>query len=174
MLLRVHAASVPASRGRSANQNPHGVRRQAERDAAFAWNRGCHATQRRCRRSALPAQSKVSNHGPCLHHGPHSPHQGKNHAKNVHFPSGTHRNERKNLCTRSMNPAHLFRSYRPGKILFGRIPSPSGWAITVRAYSPRKTIWKQRKTGKNKPKQDSTNRDNFHSEGRVPRVPISL
>ena len=31
-------------------------------DAAFIWNRGYQGTPRRCRRCALPAQSKTSNH----------------------------------------------------------------------------------------------------------------
>ena len=59
-----------------ANPDPHGVRRQAQRDAAFNWKRGCHATQRRCRRQALPAQSKTSNDCRCLHQTPPLPKRG--------------------------------------------------------------------------------------------------
>src|SRR5579859_3481568 len=39
--------------GGSQTRSPHGLRRQAARDAAFIWNRGCQSAQRRCAASAL-------------------------------------------------------------------------------------------------------------------------
>ena len=61
---------APALRGHSANPNLHGVRRQACRRSSTARRRlrlepRLPSYRRHCRRSALPAQSKTSNH--CLY-----------------------------------------------------------------------------------------------------------